>query len=84
MDKALKALRAIPIGLIRFYQLWLSPMIGPTCRFHPSCSQYAIEAIKRRGFFVGCYLTAKRISKCHPFHPGGVDHVPEKPSKKHE
>ncbi|TRY28902.1 membrane protein insertion efficiency factor YidD [Aliiglaciecola sp. M165] len=84
MEKALATLRTIPIGLIRLYQKWLSPLIGPSCRFHPTCSQYAIEAIQRHGFFVGSYLAVKRIGKCHPFHPGGVDQVPEKPSKKHD
>jgi hypothetical protein len=83
MEKAFAALRAIPIGLIKLYQLFLSPMIGPTCRFHPTCSEYAILAIKQHGFFKGCVLSARRIGKCHPLHPGGIDQVPEKKAKKH-
>lgn len=77
MEKVITSLRAIPIWLIRQYQLWLSPMIGPSCRFHPSCSQYGIEAIKAHGVAIGCWLTMKRILKCHPLHPGGIDEVPE-------
>lgn len=66
------------IGMIRFYQKIISPLKPPTCRFYPSCSHYGLEAIKRFGAFKGGWLTIKRISKCHPFHPGGIDHVPEK------
>ncbi|WP_343862437.1 membrane protein insertion efficiency factor YidD [Aliiglaciecola litoralis] len=84
MEKAYASLRAIPIGLIRLYQQFLSPMIGPSCRFHPTCSEYAIQAIKQHGFFVGSWLSMKRIGKCHPLHPGGFDEVPEKKTKKHD
>lgn len=84
MEKARLSLRAIPIWLIKQYQNWLSPMLGPSCRFHPSCSQYAIEAIKLHGIVNGCWLSGKRILKCHPLHEGGIDHVPEKKSKKRE
>lgn len=64
---------------IRFYQLFISPLKGgSTCRFYPSCSAYALEAVDRHGVFYGIYLLLKRILKCHPFHPGGVDFVPEK------
>lgn len=66
------------IALIRFYQLCISPMLGPHCRFTPSCSQYAIEAINSHGAIKGLALTVKRISKCHPFHAGGHDPVPQK------
>ena len=66
------------IALIRFYQLCISPMLGPHCRFTPTCSQYAIEAIKNYGVIRGLALTVKRISKCHPFHAGGHDPVPQK------
>ncbi len=69
------------IFLIRLYQKYISPLIGPSCRFHPTCSQYGIEAFERFGFFKGFYLTVKRIVKCHPFHPGGFDPVPEKKQK---
>lgn len=61
---------------IRAYQIILSPMIGPSCRFHPSCSQYAYEAILRYGSVKGLALAVKRILKCHPFNPGGFDPVP--------
>lgn len=81
MEKALTSLRAIPIWIIRQYQMWISPLLGPTCRFHPSCSQYGVEAIKMHGFVIGSWLTVKRILKCHPLHPGGIDPVPELKSK---
>jgi putative membrane protein insertion efficiency factor len=66
------------IGIIRFYQRFVSPLTPPTCRFYPTCSQYGLEAIKRFGFFKGGYLAAVRILKCQPFHSGGFDPVPEK------
>lgn len=69
------------IGLIKLYQKIISPIKPRTCRFFPTCSQYGLEAYKRFGVFKGSYLTIKRISKCHPFHPGGVDLVPEKNEK---
>jgi uncharacterized protein len=62
--------------LIRAYQLALSPLIGPCCRFYPSCSQYGIEAIGTHGSLRGTWLTLKRISRCHPWHEGGFDPVP--------
>ena len=62
--------------LIRAYQLVLSPLLGPRCRFYPSCSQYAIEAIESHGAVRGSWLSAKRICRCHPFNPGGFDPVP--------
>ncbi|WP_101773769.1 membrane protein insertion efficiency factor YidD [Peptostreptococcus faecalis] len=61
------------IGVIRIYQKLISPLIGPSCRFYPTCSQYSIQAFKKYGFFKGTWLTVKRIGKCHPFHPGGYD-----------
>ena len=66
------------IALIKFYQRWISPMFAPSCRFHPSCSEYAIEAITLHGAVKGGYLTLRRLSKCHPLHAGGHDPVPEK------
>lgn len=66
------------ILLIRFYQIVISPLKPPTCRFHPTCSQYGLEAIQRFGAIKGGWLTVKRILKCHPFHPGGFDPVPER------
>ncbi|MBM7588358.1 putative membrane protein insertion efficiency factor [Bacillus pakistanensis] len=68
--------------IIRFYQVVISPIKPPTCRFYPTCSHYGMEAIKRYGALKGGWLTIKRISKCHPFHPGGIDHVPEKSSSR--
>lgn len=70
------------IAGIRFYQKALSPLKPPSCRFYPTCSQYGIEAIERFGPLKGGYLTMKRILKCHPFHPGGFDYVPEKKERK--
>ncbi|WP_100331915.1 membrane protein insertion efficiency factor YidD [Bacillus xiapuensis] len=63
--------------IIRFYQLFISPLKPPTCRFYPTCSHYGLEAIQRFGAIKGGYLTLKRILKCHPFHPGGFDEVPK-------
>ncbi|WP_148253985.1 membrane protein insertion efficiency factor YidD [Aidingimonas lacisalsi] len=64
------------IGLLRGYQYLISPLLGPRCRFWPSCSQYAVEAIRAHGAFTGGWLALKRVVKCHPWHPGGVDPVP--------
>lgn len=61
---------------IRFYQIFISPLKPPTCRFYPTCSAYAIEAIQKKGPVKGTWLAIKRIAKCHPFHPGGYDPVP--------
>ena len=61
---------------IRFYRKFISPLKLPTCRFAPTCSAYALEAIEVHGALKGTYLAAKRICKCHPFHPGGFDPVP--------
>jgi putative membrane protein insertion efficiency factor len=64
------------ISLIKGYQKFISPMMAPHCRFTPTCSQYALEAVQRYGVIKGLILTCKRILKCHPFHAGGVDPVP--------
>jgi len=71
-------MKQIFLFMIRFYQKFISPIKPPTCRFYPTCSHYGLEAIKRFGALKGGWLTLKRIVKCHPFHPGGIDHVPEK------
>ncbi|MEQ1439212.1 membrane protein insertion efficiency factor YidD [Fontimonas sp. SYSU GA230001] len=63
-------------ALIRGYQLLLSPLLGPRCRFYPSCSQYAIEAVERHGALRGAALAARRLLRCHPLNPGGYDPVP--------
>ncbi|MBF0231979.1 MAG: membrane protein insertion efficiency factor YidD [Desulfamplus sp.] len=61
---------------IRLYQYLISPLIGPACRFYPSCSQYAFDAVIKYGSIKGSFLAVKRVLKCHPFHPGGFDPVP--------
>jgi len=66
----------LPLLLIRLYQLLLSPLLGPTCRFEPSCSRYAAACLRRFGLVRGGYLAARRILRCHPFHPGGNDPPP--------
>ena len=69
----------IGIRMIRGYQLFISPLLGHNCRFYPSCSQYAIEALTTHGFMKGTLLAVKRICKCAPWHPGGYDPVPPAP-----
>ncbi|WP_413020423.1 membrane protein insertion efficiency factor YidD [Peribacillus phoenicis] len=69
------------MGIIRFYQVSISPLKPPTCRFYPTCSHYGLEAINRFGPIKGSWLALIRILKCHPFHPGGIDLVPEKKEK---
>jgi putative membrane protein insertion efficiency factor len=71
-------LKAIFLAIIRFYQRFLSPLKPPSCRFYPTCSHYGLESIQRFGAIKGGYLTIKRILKCQPLHPGGIDPVPEK------
>ena len=66
------------ITLIIFYQKYISPLKPASCRFYPSCSDYAIQAVRRFGFAKGTYLAVNRILRCHPFHAGGYDPVPEK------
>ena len=67
------------LRLIRGYQIAISPMLGPHCRFHPTCSEYAAEAIQRYGALRGGWLAVRRLTRCHPFHPGGLDPVPPRP-----
>ncbi|MSP27110.1 MAG: membrane protein insertion efficiency factor YidD [Methylococcales bacterium] len=66
------------IALIKFYKYFISPLLGSNCRFYPSCSSYSLEALTRYGAVIGFYLTLRRLFKCHPFHEGGIDPVPEK------
>lgn len=70
------AAKKIATSLLRTYQLLISPLLGPRCRFTPSCSQYAIEAINLHGVIKGCWLGCKRLLKCHPLNHGGYDPVP--------
>jgi len=68
-------MKLLIIGIIKFYQMFVSPLKGPTCRFYPTCSQYSIQAVEKYGVPKGVLLAIKRILKCHPFHPGGYDPV---------
>lgn len=77
-------MKYIFIGLIKFYRKGISPLKPPSCRFYPTCSEYGLEAFERFGAVKGGYLTLKRIGKCHPLHPGGVDLVPEKRKNNHK
>jgi putative membrane protein insertion efficiency factor len=70
------------IALIKAYQYVLSPLLGNHCRFYPSCSHYAVEAIERHGALRGGLLTIARLSRCHPWHEGGVDPVPTTTKRK--
>lgn len=73
----MKSLLATPlILLVKLYQYAISPMLGRSCRFHPTCSEYAVEALQRHGAFKGLWLAVRRIGRCHPWHPGGFDPVP--------
>jgi putative membrane protein insertion efficiency factor len=67
--------KSVLIALIRGYQLAVSPLLPPSCRFTPTCSEYTMEAIKKYGALRGSYLGARRLLRCHPFHPGGYDPV---------
>jgi uncharacterized protein len=69
-------MRKLLIGLIRAYQYLVSPMLGNHCRFYPSCSHYAAEAVQTHGALRGSWLALRRLSRCHPWHEGGVDPVP--------
>ena len=70
-------MRKILIIIIKGYGYLISPFLGNHCRFYPSCSSYAVEALEKHGAMRGTWLALKRILRCHPFHPGGVDPVPE-------
>jgi putative membrane protein insertion efficiency factor len=70
------------MSVIRFYQRRISPLFGPKCRYYPTCSQYALEALEEWGAFKGMLLTIRRLMRCNIFFPGGVDPVPKKKEKK--
>ena len=72
-------MKMLLLGMLRAYRYVVSPLVGHHCRFHPSCSTYAIEAITRHGAARGSVLACWRIARCHPWHPGGVDAVPDRP-----
>ena len=69
-------MKTLLIGAVRVYQYALRPMLGANCRFYPSCSDYAKEAIERHGALNGSWLATRRLCRCHPYHPGGFDPVP--------
>lgn len=72
-----KRIAALPlIGLVRFYQLCISPLTPPSCRFTPTCSQYALEALRKHGLLKGGWLTLRRLARCHPWGGSGYDPVP--------
>lgn len=68
-------LKFLLISLIHFYQIFISPLLGNNCRYYPTCSQYAIEAIEKKGVIKGSWMAVKRICRCHPWHDGGYDPV---------
>ena len=70
-------MRALLIGIINIYRWFVSPLLGPNCRFYPTCSCYAQDAIRRHGPLRGSWLAARRIGRCHPWNPGGYDPVPD-------
>ena len=85
MANAVSRLLSWPlIGLVRVYRYAISPWLGVNCRFQPTCSEYAIEALREHGIFTGSWLAAKRIGRCHPWGGSGYDPVPERRDDDHE
>lgn len=78
-DGILTFMRSLFVIPVRLYRFFISPLLGPSCRFYPSCSSYAEQAILQHGVFRGSWLAIKRLGKCHPWHEGGIDPVPPQP-----
>jgi putative membrane protein insertion efficiency factor len=70
-------MKTLLVAILRGYRFLVSPMLGPNCRFHPSCSAYAIEALERHGALRGGWISFRRVCRCHPWHAGGYDPVPD-------
>jgi putative membrane protein insertion efficiency factor len=68
-------MRALIVGILRIYKQWVSPLLPSACRFHPTCSEYMMEAVETHGAARGVCMGIKRLAKCHPFHEGGIDPV---------
>lgn len=77
-------MKKVLINSVHFYQKYISPMSPPSCRFYPTCSNYALEAVAEHGAMKGSFMTTKRILKCHPFHDGGFDPVPVNKKKRNK
>ena len=75
-DRPVSHMRKFVVSLIHLYRLLISPLLGDRCRFYPSCSHYAEEAVLKHGVLKGGWLALKRLGKCHPWHEGGIDPVP--------
>lgn len=75
-DRRLSPVGWLLVGLLTVYRRFISPLLGPRCRFYPSCSAYALEAVQVHGALRGSWLALRRLSRCHPFHAGGIDPVP--------
>lgn len=83
-DMLATLLRVLLIGLFRFWQIVFRPILGSNCRFHPSCSDYAVEAVQEYGAVRGAWLALRRILRCNPWHPGGYDPVPPQDCGDHD